>query len=390
MRRRAKVWRTFLFTLIPVLGVLLAFEIGLRLVPARFWSANPPSPPDRNVKFRPDRYLIHVAVPGFHGFNVKSSGEFAIPYRINRFGHRDVPHHLAKAPGVKRILLLSDSFGEGLQVRLHQTMARRLASLLKTHRPDQRFEIINAGVSGYSTIIHYVYLKRQGLAFCPDLVIVAMIPRFVGRDLKYRAWCRMDARGLPVACSHPSFLGIHTGLGVRIWRWIKSHVRLVQFLSERWDRFFPDKNDPYLINNDNTPRGKRAWAWTTRLLLNIDRLCRSAGARLLVVLIPNGSQIKAERPPTRMRTDFYHTGPQRILGRFCRRKGIAFLDLLPAFKAATTRPLYFPIDRHLTAAGHLAAARAIWGYLKDHPKLLFGRKSVRCPRGHRRGAASSS
>lgn len=387
--RRAKSWRRLLFALIPVVGLLLAFEIGLRLVPARYWSANPPSPPNRRVRFRPDRNLIHVAVPGSRGFNVKSSGEFAIPFRINRFGHRDVPHRLAKAPGVKRILLLSDSFGEGLQVKLDQIMARRLAALLKKHRPDQRFEIINAGVSGYSTILHYLYLKRKGSAFCPDLVIVAMIPRFVGRDVKYRAWCRLDARGLPLRCSHPSLLGIRTGLGVRIWRWIKRHVRLVQFLGERWDRLFPDKDDPYLINNDDTPRGKRAWAWTTKLLLNIDRLCRAAGARLLVVLIPNGSQIRAERPPIPMRTDFSHTGPQRILGRFCRQKGIAFLDLLPTFKASTDRPLYFPIDRHLTSAGHLVAARAVWRFLEDHRALLFGPKSVRCPSGHGPGATSS-
>jgi hypothetical protein len=56
--------------------------------------------------------------------------------------------------------------------------------------------------------------------------------------------------------------------------------------------------------------------------------------------------------------------PQTHLAAWAARSGTAYLDLLPAMRAAgQTQPLYFRTDRHWTAAGHALAAGVIKDYL---------------------------
>jgi lysophospholipase L1-like esterase len=52
----------------------------------------------------------------------------------------------------------------------------------------------------------------------------------------------------------------------------------------------------------------------------------------------------------------------------CEEEGIAFLNLLPAFREAAAREeeLFFPRDHHLNEEGHRLAAKHLLNYLLDH------------------------
>lgn len=89
----------------------------------------------------------------------------------------------AKKEGVYRILFLGDSLiwtGETTSGKLYtQVIEKNLNSALKT---EQKIEVINAGIPGYTTYQEMEFLKAYGLDMEPDMVILG----FVFNDLYYK------------------------------------------------------------------------------------------------------------------------------------------------------------------------------------------------------------
>ena len=91
---------------------------------------------------------------------------------INSKGLRDAEHPYAKPDGVKRILVLGDSFAWGYGVADHETFSAVLEELL-ANRDAPRWEVINTGVSGWSTDQQYLFLREEGMKYDPDIVLLA-------------------------------------------------------------------------------------------------------------------------------------------------------------------------------------------------------------------------
>jgi lysophospholipase L1-like esterase len=107
------------------------------------------------------------------GFELKAGyrGD-AFPFRTNAHGQRDLERALAKPAGVTRVLLLGDSVVEGWGLsQLDDTLSRRLEAL----HPDGSLEVLNFGVSGYSTRAEVRLLEIRGLAFAPDAVVLLFV-----------------------------------------------------------------------------------------------------------------------------------------------------------------------------------------------------------------------
>jgi lysophospholipase L1-like esterase len=107
------------------------------------------------------------------------SPDVTVWFRINAQGmraDRDYPYE--KPPGVRRIVSLGDSFTAGYEVDLKDTFSAVLERELRAQ--GVRVEVLNAGVSGYSTAEEYLYLERELLRYSPDLVLV----NFYGNDLE--------------------------------------------------------------------------------------------------------------------------------------------------------------------------------------------------------------
>jgi lysophospholipase L1-like esterase len=88
-------------------------------------------------------------------------------------GYRGGPPILtANHPGVYRILCVGDSITYGFNVDAEDTYPRQLEALLGRRYPGRRFEVINAGVPGWSWIQGRRFLEVEGLALRPDVVVI--------------------------------------------------------------------------------------------------------------------------------------------------------------------------------------------------------------------------
>ncbi len=365
-----------------ILTLAVAIEITLRLLPPSVLSPYPPPPRDKRIGYRPDRFVLRRHIPNFHGLNTNREGEFRVAYTTNSLGFRDKPRKISKSPDVKRIIVMSDSLGEGLQVPLEQTFCQRLEAKLNSLGQPWRYEVWNTGVSGLCTLVHYIFLKRFGLKFCPDMVIMTMIPVYIERDQLYRKWCKFSAGGEPLACTHPLLQapahahGGQNGFG----GWLVRHSRAVKFVWLRLKKLadYIQKRGTGEFYKGQDPESAAAYRFTNSIILRIHRLCQAQSIPLLVVFIPVAPQVTGEKITFPYPTDYTHHRPQEIIGQFCREHQIPFLDLLKPFCASKVHPLFFPVDRHFTAAGHRLAARAIMDYLLAHPGLFLERPPRVC------------
>ena len=83
-----------------------------------------------------------------------------------------------KPPGKFRVLSLGDSHTQGYEVRQEHTYSAVLERYLRLNGIDA--EVINAGVSGFSTAEALVLLENEGVKYEPDVVVLG----FFGNDLE--------------------------------------------------------------------------------------------------------------------------------------------------------------------------------------------------------------
>ena len=90
---------------------------------------------------------------------------------INSQGLRDREYALQKLPGTGRILVLGDSYTWGYGVEDHEIFTEVLEQRLIGEDPP--WEVINTGVSGWGTDQQWLFLKHEGWAYSPDVVVLA-------------------------------------------------------------------------------------------------------------------------------------------------------------------------------------------------------------------------
>lgn len=152
--------------------ICLAVEIGLRLFvrdtfPPRF--------------FEPHPEFGHFHVPGKNGW--QRTNEYQSYVEINSRGLRDREYPYEKPHDVYRILIIGDSFVEGVHVT-QGTTYEALLELSLNESQEQRIEILNGGVSRYGTTNALAFLEKEGLQYQPDLVIYAFYPNDVADNTK--------------------------------------------------------------------------------------------------------------------------------------------------------------------------------------------------------------
>jgi len=87
------------------------------------------------------------------------------------FNSREATH--TKPPGTLRIVTLGDSSTFGWGVDTEETYPYQLERLLRERHPDRRIEVVNLGVCGYSSLQGLILLRREGLRYSPDIVILS-------------------------------------------------------------------------------------------------------------------------------------------------------------------------------------------------------------------------
>jgi hypothetical protein len=315
-----------------------------------------------------DRYGLGLHYPGITHFLPQYGHEVS----FNSVGMRDREHTVDKQPETFRILLLGDSFMEALQVPADSMLATLMERDL-TRATGHPVEVINGGVSGWGTGDELRYLTRYGLAYHPDLVVVAMTLHNDISDNLRRDWYTMrdgvlvDRNPAPKSWLQfkvlelKAFLATHIQL-YQLWRRVRhggEMQQLGQALNSHVVKLFTVPSPPDIA---------LGWQLTDRLLAAIRDTSKSVGSQMAVVLLPLRYQLadtafaslvkKAEMPPNRM--GMYQ--PQIVIRRMADSLHIPVIDLLPAFQqwtAAGKAPLYLDWDGHWNDAGHRLAANVV-------------------------------
>ena len=211
--------------------------------------------------------------------NVRASNEvlgYPVLYETNSQGLRDEEHPYERTKGKFRIVLLGDSrtFGFGVNIEDH------FSKLLEKDLPG--VEVVNLGVSGYGVDQMLLRLKKDGLKYSPDLVVV-YVPHYgdhrhvhTNRFGQEKPMFVMNGSELTLTnspVSTPSF-------GSQLHRWFSNHSELYRFLCVFFEiPVFGFVRENPVENADQEKLEELA----ARLIDEFSSVSRASGARFLLL-----------------------------------------------------------------------------------------------------------
>jgi hypothetical protein len=335
----------------------------------------------------------HALVPNFDGFDLW--GEAQYRFVTNSLGFRDarVRDVPLRSPN-RRILLIGDSFAEGVGLAFEDTLAGRLQAAGMA-RAD-KIEVLDAGVLSYSPSLYYKKIKlliERGLRF-DEVVVLSDVSDVYDEathyfcqddDPKYHQYCDpQEAALFAAACGARAEKGScddvipfrfsKPGWGPYLVRhflvsnWIRMYVK---FKLQKWNgsmkqrRLAPDAATAWLyppseLESEYAPLGSAEGI--TRSIKNMQALAdllKQKGIPLTIVVYPWPVELALEDRDSR----------QVSLWRdFCTRNCKAFIDAFPAFFAEKqTHPdwyerLFIEGDNHYSPEGNML----MFNVLKKH------------------------
>ena len=267
----------------------------------------------------------------------------------NEFGNRGPAHGPERRPGTYRILVLGDSFTEGVHVGEEELFTALL------EQDDPVLEVVNAGVGGYGTVQELLFLREEGRKFDPDLVI----KMFYGNDLS------------------DNCMSFSPGLGPRPYARIENgQVSIVEdYTDDEYLEFCPPVpfasfllRHSYLFYALNERVYQKVWAEELRekhlaKLRSVPDPVRleiyfALLTRMCDMLVADNTAFAVALIATRDEVQDGHAAYHAEIQRFCVQQGIPVLSLLPAMveSRANSRRPFFEHDIHWTAEGHRVAA----------------------------------
>ena len=333
-----------------------------------------------------DTTVDHRFIPDAHGRY--ETTEFNVPYDINSWGLRDRQFPLAKPAGLKRILMLGDSFTEGDGVREENTFSARLQVMLDSAYGAGKWQVINAGVGSYSPLLEYLYLTTKGLAFSPDLVILNFDLSDIYDDINYTSRARFDRNGVPIGVAaeveEAPKNGVEADL-VAVKDFFKEHTRLYNFIRLRIDRYLEGarremnvsgdvRYDKYAFLRNNYVPNDSDWTLSFKYVRMVRDTLKARRIGFLLTVYPYGLQVSRKewtsgrqywgfRPDT-----LYSTGPQQTMERYCRSNNIPVINMCDDFLAASHAiyPLYYDYNGHWRPEGHMIFARRLFPWVREY------------------------
>jgi len=325
--------------------------------------------------------------------------EFSTHYTTNSLGYRSPEFTLEKPDNVYRILILGDSITFGWGVEDNQTFSYLLQQQLNQKYPDKKIEIINAGWhDSYAPDSYYVYLKNEGLALNPDLVILNLFPWNDISDLDEMVWQETDERNMPTKIQS-TIRAVKRGYHVEAvnsnWKFHfpilrNSHLAVlamtnleenspasVDKIKTKLNILKPQTISQEKIENciyqlDCSDRMQSLWQKLDSVILGIKDLLSANNTPFFTVLLTTNTQTlplveKLEEEKTTI--DLLDPQPQQYFKDFFNKNQIEYLDPLVYFTDENYSDYFFTIDGHPTVEGHKRLATALVDYLENSSAL---------------------
>lgn len=274
----------------------------------------------------------------------------------NAFGHRGQTYIGQKKSEEVRILVLGDSFTEGVHVSENDLFSRVLERLRK------EFQVINAGVGGYSTVQEFLYLQSQGIGFQPDLVVLMVFvndlvencfpfyPAFGTRPYATFAKGKLTIISDPIPDGYLKYT-----LPVPYRMFFNNNSFLYYFINSRvYQPLLGKQMQKYQA--EDTKKAKQCGIYKVffGIIKEMKDFLDTQNVPLAMVLIPTREDVSEGR-----------SRDLEPIVEFCRERGFNCLELMPFFQreiAAGGMP-YFPVDIHWTKDGHRIVAEEMSRFL---------------------------
>lgn len=254
-----------------------------------------------------------------------------------------------------RLLVLGDSFVWGWGVGQGEVVTDEI----QRSRPD--CAVVNRGVNGFGTAQQLLLLRRELATTRYDAVALLFYGNDVADNLSSKRGRRplfvLD-EGRLVPRNQPPAALIDP-----VQRALRDYSRVYQtldfgasVLEHAWERPTPLPAQIARAGKNLRFEDLPGAAVTLALLDTMAQEARDAGSRFVLISIPNGSELTALTSPYPV-----VRATRALLEEASRRHGIPWIDLTPAFHAATQAgaALVYPRDAHWTPAGHRLAAESL-------------------------------
>jgi len=346
----------------------------------RFYHPHPLRPDKTHLLFLHHGTYGHAFIPGKEAIAC-APYQFVQKIKVNSHGMRDIEYSLKKKPGVRRIAAIGDSFTAGLEVKPEEVFTEVMERDL-----GPGWEVLNFGVSGYSTLHEYLYLRDSILDFDPDIVLLIF---YVRNDLdEMQGHYYNERRNGPLAdlddngslmiknIPVPKPAGLMRDEAPRPFFQITDshlfnfiHLRL-KVREKILVNSYPEVRH---FNPALTPRLDKDYRLLDALMGEFSELCRSRNIPLVLVYAPTIVQVYPDDywvPVQRSQNlpgDYDVSMPNMRVRKIAEQREIPFLDLTPGLRDRSERgtPLYFTWNQHWNQHGHQAVANDILSLLSD-------------------------
>jgi len=274
----------------------------------------------------------------FEAIAARAPWAVEVRYNSSRFRGREIgPRH----PGVRRVMVLGDSFTEGQGVNEQDAYPGVLGALLDSVEPG-RWDVFNCGrrATDFPALLEAF---GEVLDLDPDLVVYGMVLNDPAQSSEFRA--RQDYvndlildRGR-MLIGRPGFE--FGPLDSRLAAFVGGRIRSYRVVREttRWYR------DMYAEPN------REGWRRTQACIRGMDARMRARRGRLLVASWPLLVGLDGAYP---------FADASREIARGLTAAGVAHHDLTAALRGRASESLWVhPVDRHPNEVAHRLAAQSL-------------------------------
>lgn len=287
-------------------------------------------------------------------------GHLKYTIHTNSLGCKDAsPRSVPKQAVTKRLLLIGDSFTEGVGLPWAQTFAGMLADSLA----PRAIEVLNAGCVTYSPVIYrrrvQDLLETHGLLF--DHLVVCLDMSDIVDEIKYY---RLDEHGNVVRRIERfserwhDFVSNHTIL----MNFVKQAMHTIRQRNKTGDRHVVDHERSSWTRNPALLEkyGRPGLASCAMHLDALWQMMKARGIPMTLVVYPWPDQIKNSERDC-LQVSYWRD--------WTRQRAVHFIDVFPAFldagPAADVIARYFiPQDMHWNEHGHALVAKTLLAQLR--------------------------
>lgn len=319
-----RLFGTLLIALASVVFALLAGEVLLRA----FYKERTVMFPRYHTDYRYGEYTLRGIRPRAEFWHTSADGSWK--FTTNGKGLRDRRDFAyAKPAGTLRVLALGDSHTQGYEVRQEATFSAVLERYLAQR--GVRAEVLNAGVSGFSTAEALAYLENEGYKYQPDVVVLGFYANDFEDNLKAGLFALDNGALVARKRSHVPGVAIQNviySVPGALWLGENSYVYSLAFngvwayfkeaLRARARSAPEDAPDAEYAVPTKARHSAQEQALAAALIERMAQFCAGRGMRLIVVDIPrpNDPYQLVESMPAGLAKGVEVVGSRALLGEY--------------------------------------------------------------------------